>query len=149
MKVLASGWIAVVALALVAAAPVGGAEAAVGRLVVEVSGLRSDRGQVMLRLYDREAGFPTDGSKALRQMRQRIEGGHATIVLEGLPFGTYAIGCIHDENGNGKLDTNFLGIPREGVCASNDARGRRGPPSWKDARFDFHSDATIQIHAAY
>lgn len=35
------------------------------------------------------------------------------MTLDALPFGSYAIGCVHDENGNGKLDTNLLGIPRE------------------------------------
>jgi uncharacterized protein (DUF2141 family) len=121
-----------------------------GKLVVELSGFRSDQGQLLLRIYDHEAGFPTDGGKALRELRQRIEHGRATVTLDSLPFGSYAIGCVHDENGNGKLDTNLLGIPREGVCASRDARGRMGPPKWKDARFEFTSDgASIQIHVAY
>jgi uncharacterized protein (DUF2141 family) len=121
-----------------------------GKLMVEVSGFRSDQGQLLLRLYDREDGFPKDGAKALRQVRQRIEGARAIVALDGLPFGSYAIGCVHDENGNGKLDTNLIGIPREGVCASNDARGRMGPPTWKDARFEFKSDgATIHIHVTY
>jgi len=39
--------------------------------------------------------------------------------LAGIPPGTYAIACYHDENDNGKLDTNFLGIPKEGTGASN------------------------------
>jgi uncharacterized protein (DUF2141 family) len=139
-----------VALASLASGVPQAAATASGKLMVEVSGFRSDQGQLLLRLYDREDGFPKDGSKALRQVRQRIEGARALIALDGLPFGSYAIGCVHDENGNGKLDTNLLGIPREGVCASNDARGRMGPPSWKDARFEFKSDgATIHIHVTY
>ena len=128
----------------------GGAAAPAGKLVVEVSGFRSDAGQLLLRLYGGEAGFPTDGSRALRQVAQPIKGGRAVVELAGLPFGTYGIGCVHDENGNGKLDTNFLGIPKEGVCASNDARGHRGPPSWSDARFAFSADGMrLQIHVRY
>jgi len=128
----------------------GGAAAPVGKLVVEVSGFRSENGQLLLRLYGGEAGFPTDGSRALRQVAQPIRAGRAVVELADLPFGTYGIGCVHDENGNGKLDTNFLGIPKEGVCASNDARGRRGPPRWDDARFAFSADGTrLQIHVRY
>jgi uncharacterized protein (DUF2141 family) len=130
--------------------PVSGGAAAPARLVVEVSGFHSDNGQLLLRLYGGEAGFPTDGSRALRQVAQPIKGGRAVVELADLPFGSYAVGCIHDENGNGKLDTNLLGIPREGVCASNDAQGHRGPPQWKDARFDFTADgARLQIHVRY
>jgi uncharacterized protein (DUF2141 family) len=120
------------------------------RLIVEVTGFHSDGGQLLLRVYASEAGFPTDGSKAVRQIAQPIKSGRAVVVLEGLPFGSYAIGCVHDENGNGKLDTNLIGIPREGVCASNDARGRRGPPKWSDARFEFRNDGTtLPIHVYY
>ncbi len=121
-----------------------------GKLVIEVTGLHSDKGYVMLRLYNSEAGFPTDGSRALRQARQRISGGKAVIEIPGIPFGSYAIGCVHDENGNGQLDTNFIGAPKEGIGASNDARGHRGPPKWKDARFEFKADgAATRIRIAY
>jgi uncharacterized protein (DUF2141 family) len=120
------------------------------KLVVEVTGFHSDTGQLLLRLYASEAGFPTDGSRALRQVAQPIAGRRAVVELADLPLGSYAIGCVHDENGNGKLDTNLLGIPREGVCASNDARGHRGPPRWSDARFELRADATpLQIHVRY
>ena len=137
-----------VALAIGAAPQAGAGQT--GKLVVEVSGFRSDHGQLMLRLYDSQAGFPIDGAKAVRQAAQAIKGGRAVVELDGVPFGSYAIGCIHDENGNGRLDTNLIGIPKEGVCASNDARGRRGPPRWSDARFDLRaSPTTLQIHMRY
>jgi len=139
-----------IALTLLALPVSGGAAPPLARLVVEVSGFHNDNGQLLLRLYNSEAGFPTDGNRALRQVAQPIKAGQAVVELAGLPFGSYAVGCVHDENGNGKLDTNLLGIPKEGVCASNDARGHRGPPSWSDARFDFKADGTrLQIHVRY
>lgn len=52
-----------------------------------------------------------------------------------LPFGDYAIAVYHDKNTNGKLDTNFLGIPKEEYGFSNNARGKFGPASWEDAKF--------------
>ena len=42
---------------------------------------------------------------------------------------------MHDENRNGKLDTNFLGIPKEGVGASNNPKSRFGPPSFEESMF--------------
>ena len=51
--------------------------------------------------------------------------------------GTYAVSTFHDENSNGKLDTNLLGIPTEGVGASNNAKGHFGPPKFDDAKFRF------------
>jgi uncharacterized protein (DUF2141 family) len=35
------------------------------------------------------------------------------------------------------MDTNLMGIPREGVGASNDAKGHFGPPKFAAAAFHF------------
>lgn len=56
-------------------------------------------------------------------------------VFRGIPEGTYGLSAFHDKNGNGKLDTNFVGMPTEDYCASNNARGFMGPPSFEDAKF--------------
>jgi uncharacterized protein (DUF2141 family) len=56
-------------------------------------------------------------------------------VFRGIDPGTYALSAFHDKNGNGKLDTNLLGMPIEDYCASNDARGFMGPPSFEDSKF--------------
>jgi uncharacterized protein (DUF2141 family) len=56
-------------------------------------------------------------------------------VFRGIPAGTYGLSAFHDKNNNGKLDTNFVGMPIEDYCASNNARGFMGPPSFDDAKF--------------
>jgi uncharacterized protein (DUF2141 family) len=56
-------------------------------------------------------------------------------VFRGIPEGTYGLSAFHDKNGNGKLDTNLVGMPTEDYCASNNARGFMGPPSFADAQF--------------
>ena len=66
-----------------------------------------------------------------------IRGGAALCVFRGVPKGVYGISAFHDENGNGKLDTNFIGLPTEDYCASRDARGTFGPPSFSDAKFSY------------
>lgn len=105
-------------------------------LVVEVTGLKDDRGTLHAALYASEDGFPTQPEKALRQSDVPISGGRARVVFEGLPPGGYAVAAYHDENGNGKLDTGFLGIPTEGLGATNDAKGFMGPPSFEKARVE-------------
>jgi uncharacterized protein (DUF2141 family) len=51
----------------------------------------------------------------------------------------------HDENGNGQLDKNMMGIPRERVGFSRDARGRMGPPSFADAAIDLQQDTALLV----
>lgn len=73
----------------------------------------------------------------------------AVCEFSGITAGTYAVSVFHDENSNGKLDTKFMGIPREGVGASNDAKGHLGPPKFDAAALRFSGDRldlTITIH---
>ena len=62
-----------------------------------------------------------------------------------LPEGVYAAQVMHDLNGNGELDANFLGMPREPWAFSNNAVGRRGPAKWEDAKFEISADTTLEI----
>ena len=66
--------------------------------------------------------------------------GTVAVVLKDLPEGEYAVVAFHDENGNGELDRNVLGIPTEGHAFSNDATGRMGPPAFADAAVTVGSD---------
>jgi uncharacterized protein (DUF2141 family) len=75
--------------------------------------------------------------KPLRAAKASISAGSALCVFERVPPGKLGISAFHDENSNGKLDTNFVGMPVEDYCASRDARGTLGPPSFEDAQFDY------------
>jgi len=104
---------------------------------VEVVGLRSDKGRVICALFSSRDGFPKQGEKAVARISSEISDKRAVCEFAGVATGTYAVSVFHDENSNGKLDTNFMGIPREGVGASNNARGRFGPPKFDAAAFKF------------
>jgi len=104
---------------------------------VDVVGLRNNNGQIFCALYASAEGFPKDSQKALRRDSSSISEKKASCEFSATQPGTYAVSVFHDENSNGKLDTNFLGIPREGVGASNDARGHMGPPKFGAAHFRF------------
>ena len=107
-----------------------------GDIVVDIRGLRNDDGLVRVSLYDSSSGFPNEISKALDVKATEIDNGEARVVFPRYSHGTYAIGLFHDENRNGVMDSNFLGVPQEGYGASNDARGRLGPPRYQDAAFE-------------
>ena len=83
-------------------------------------------------LTTRPKNFPNcqDDPNAFRQTVQTRAAG--VLKFENLPSGTYALALIHDENGNGKLDT-LMGIPKEGFGFSKNPAIRFGPPSFKSA----------------
>ena len=119
------------------------------KVQVIVSGLRNAKGQVSCALFRSPDGFPKDASKAVAHQEVRITGAQATCNFEGVSPGQYAVAVFHDENGNGKMDTNFIGMPREGVGASNNPKTRMGPPRFADAAFTVAGskvDLQITVH---
>lgn len=104
---------------------------------VEIEALRNDNGYVFCALFSSRDGFPKENQKAVVRLRSSVSDRKATCVFCGILPGTYAVAVFHDENSNGKLDTKFMGIPREGVGASNDAKGHLGPPKFEAAAFRF------------
>lgn len=117
-------------------------------LTVHVSTFRSTRGALFCRLFAGPDGFPSKATYRA-QVRVPITGTAASCTFPQLASGTYAAGVFHDENGNGKLDTNFIGIPSEGVGVSNNKFPLIGPPSWNDARFHLSRAATLSIDLHY
>ena len=117
---------------------------------VDIFGLRNNKGQVLCSLFSSPIGFPKNDDKAMAHYTAEISDRHAYCEFSGVAPGTYAVSAFHDENSNGKLDTNFMGIPREGVAASNDARGRLGPPKFDDAAFQVSGDqVNLRITITY
>ncbi len=119
---------------------------------VEISGLRNDTGQMLCALYSsaQADAFPKKADKAVARLTAKIADGQAVCEFTGIAPRTYAVSVVHDENSNGKLDTNFIGMPREGVGASNDAKGHMGPPKFGAAAFQYAGgQLDLKIHVRY
>jgi len=126
------------------------AHAAEGTIHVEISGLRSDKGQMLCALFASADAFPKKADKAVARLTAKIADRQAVCDFTGVAPGTYAVSVVHDENSNGKLDTNFIGMPREGVGASNDAKGHMGPPKFSAASFRYEGGRLeLKIHVNY
>lgn len=103
-----------------------------GDIRLSVDGFRNDTGEVRGALFASPNGW-TERGHEVATCRAEIRAGHATCDFRDVPAGEYAIAFLHDEDGNGELARNFLGIPEEGFGFSNDAPLRFGPPSFRDA----------------
>lgn len=114
-------------LALLAAAPVQAAT-----LEIAVANVRGARGTVLVsvctaRRFLAEYCEFNGMSKA--------QPSEVVVTIPDVPPGTYAVQAFLDEDGDGKIRRNWLGIPQEGIGFSNDAPFRFGPPSFGDAAF--------------
>ena len=112
------------------------------KLTVAVSGLKNNEGTVKVGLYNSDGTFLKTTYKSVAS---KIKDNNAVVIFDNLPAGEYAISAYHDENNNGKLDKNMMGIPSEDYAASNNAKGFMGPPAYKDAKFVIAKDSKIEI----
>ena len=121
----------------------------IGRLKICIDNLRNSDGMVGVALYKAKDGFPDKTDRAL-EGKKVPAGDHCVVMFENLQYGTYAISVLHDENGNGKMDKTFIGIPKEGFGTSNNPKVRMGPPSFSESSFDLDKgDVTLNISMNY
>jgi uncharacterized protein (DUF2141 family) len=102
---------------------------------VEINGLKSNKGKCLVYVYKTKNGFPTYTKYASSVVTATIQNGSCSAVLKDMLTGEHAILVVHDANDNGKMDTNFLGMPKEGIGTSNNAKSSFGPPSFDDSKF--------------
>jgi uncharacterized protein (DUF2141 family) len=102
----------------------------VATLTVRVADLRNHKGQVIFAVFKSADGFPKDKNKALVWQIKPADA-DTVVFTASLPPGKYAASALHDENKNGKMDMNFLGIPEEGYGVTNNPK-----PDYRQARFD-------------
>lgn len=113
-------------------------------LTVTIENTETADGLLMLRILQGEDEFGGE-REAITSIQQRAIEGSMTFSVSNLPDGEYAIQVMHDRNGNGKLDTNFVGIPNEPWAFSNNATGNMGPPKWAGVKFFLSNEVTQSI----
>lgn len=143
-------WVDVISLMGILSAVALGCEreataASSGKLHVALSGFESDRGNVVVKLYVKGDDVPK--GPGTREISMKIVGKRAGVDFEKLPHGTYAVFAFHDENENGTVDHNFLGIPKESLGFSNGFRVTlvSGIPDFEDLKFGFDKTHTTEV----
>ena len=121
-------------------------------LTVRVAGARNTKGKIWVTVFQDAQGFPDDPSKAVRQQSVDIDPNtlSAQVTFKDVPQGTFAVSVLHDENGNGKMDKNFVGMPKEGYGASNNPKKKKRAPTFDEAKFSLNSsEQAIEITLIY
>ena len=126
----------------------GSAEASPPGVHVEILGIRNSIGAVACALFEAPEGFPSEFLRfATNIMMVKVRATKATCDFADIAPGTYALAVIHDENRDGELATNVMGMPKEGYGFSNDAKGTLGAPSFEAASFSYNGE-TLDITIA-
>lgn len=106
-------------------------------LRVEVSDLRNREGVICAALFDSPDGYPNDADKAICSACFSITELPCVLEFPDLPHGFYALALHHDENMDGQLNCNALGIPKEGIGFSGNPRIWKGVPPFQRTEAEF------------
>ena len=111
------------------------------KLTVEITNITTDEGQIILAIYNSSDNY--DKRIAFQEVKLKPE--IDTVTFEtSVPDGEYLVMLVHDINKNGKLDTNFIGMPKEPVGLSN-YDGKGIPGKFKKHKFTVSEDLTVTI----
>lgn len=94
---------------------------------IEINGVIIQGGVIYVAVYSNENDYKND-----RIFYSFIMPPANTTLIHhcDLPEGDYVVSVFQDVNGNGKLDTNIFGIPKEPVGITN-YNGRGIPGGWQ------------------
>jgi len=123
--------------------------ASAAELTITIEGTRNPSGAVALALFNSEDSFPRS-PLAFASVRVKAAQEKVSFTFHNLAPGKYAVSAFHDENDNGKLDSDAVGFPTEGFGFSNDARGTLGPPAFARAAFELGEEKkSVTVKVAY
>jgi uncharacterized protein (DUF2141 family) len=118
--------------------------ASAANIEVRVTGVVAGKGKVAVAVCDKDSFL----KNCKHAVKAPAKDGENVITVKDVPAGTWAVLSYQDENDNGELDRNIVGIPKENYGFSRDARGQFGPPSFEEAAFAVNGDtatATIRL----
>lgn len=105
-------------------------------LRVVATNVKSDQGKLYVRVYDKKDNWLSDRYRTQKSVTVAGNRTDDTVTVELLlPAGEYALSIFQDVNDDGKLERNFIGMPKEPAGLSNNVRPRFVPPKYKNAKF--------------
>lgn len=113
-------------------------------LTLKITNVKNTNGEIRAAIYDNSEDF-LKFDKVFKAAAEDASKGTTTLTFKNVPVGTYAIAVFHDENSNEKLDTNFVGYPKEALGFSIGKMKTFGPPSFQECAFKLDADKELTI----
>jgi len=114
-------------------------------LIITTSGYKNLKGAIFIAVYNSEQNYmQQDKASYLAIVKPTVD--KTSYTFKNVPAGVYAVTAFYDENQNGKLDFNFIGVPKEKTGFSNNVRGFLGPAKYEKAKFNHTGNQEILIN---
>lgn len=117
-------------------------------ILINAFNFKNDNGTARFSLFNRSKGFPAKYKYAHVTASVPIINNSATVRFENVEYGEYGISVLHDENNNYKMDSNLIGMPKEGFGISN-YKDKKSRPSYDKSKIIVDDDVVININMFY
>lgn len=99
-----------------------------------IEGVNSSQGKIYIQLFQGEEAYKSQ--QPFQAKVVKAQAGTQHITFPNTPTGDYGVRFFHDENDDGELATNMVGMPTEGYGYSNAAKPSFGPVRYDQIKFE-------------
>lgn len=114
-----------------------------GHLLLNIENVEQGGGMVWIGIYDSQSSFLNQEEAVLVQGEKIERAGETLIKLDKIPYGTYAAALFYDENNNGVMEQNWIGIPLEPYGFSVPFAPKWRVPRFTEVQFAFERDGQV------
>ncbi len=115
---------------------------------VQVSGVRNSQGRVRLAAHAVRDTFPSQWDRAAALAEAPASQPAVTLSLKLPAPGRYALIVVHDEDGDGRMSKNVIGLPKEGY-ATGDNPASLGFPRFERSLVDLKEPRRLELRLLY
>ena len=117
-------------------------------VTIDLQNIKGSKGMMQIAVFNKASSFPKAGGE-YKLLQYKVSEGAKKFVINDLPDGDYAIAIHHDENSDGKMNTNMIGIPKEGYGFSKNFKPKFSAPKFSDCSVRIASDQKMTVNLIY
>lgn len=118
------------------------------QLTIKIQNIETLEGNIRIGVFNTSEKFLTQGS-TFKNYVIAVNNTTETIIIDDLPKGEYAFLLYHDKNADGKLNQNFVGIPKEPLAFSNNVKPKFAKPTFEECKFSLVKDRIIKVNLSH
>lgn len=117
-------------------------------VTITIENIKGKKGTIQIAVFNTASSFPKVGGE-YKLMQYTVSEGQSRFKIKDLPNGEYAIAIHHDENSDGKMNTNMIGIPKEGYGFSKNYKPKLSAPKFSDCAIIIDRDQKMTVNLIY
>jgi|SRR5690554_1752826 len=118
------------------------------QLTIRIENIETLEGDIRIGVFNTSDKFLTQGS-TFKNYKIAVKNAVETIIIDDLPKGEYAFLLYHDKNADGKMNRNFLGIPKEPFGFSNNVKPKFSMPTFEECKFLLDENLELQVNLVF